>query len=446
MLVADALGEFVAGFDAARVTPQLWRKLEDLLIDAIGAAAAAQHLPAVGAVRATASALFRDGPSLVWFDGRHLSPVASAYANSAAASALDVDDGHRAAIGHPGAPIISSVLAEAAERETSPQRLAAAILLGYEVGVRAAAAQADRLQTRLYATGRWASLGVATAVGYLRGYDASRIAQALAIAAAHRPSLIPQGHGLKVGHVKEGIPWATVTGFAAAELAGNGFLGSPDLLDLAHLFDRGVFLDNLGEGFLLESTYIKPYSCCRWNHAALDALLSLMREQGLAPGDIEAVEVATFGAAVRMDNKPSPATVEAAQFSIPFSLAAVANDGPGSMLPIEPSLLGRPDVVAFAEKVSLRLDPVFEARFPGETPAHVTLRTTKGTFGRLVEHPRGEPANPLSRAEIEAKFRKLSGIVCNAQRQDWILTAIGDLRRAGADSLLAALSGASPLD
>jgi 2-methylcitrate dehydratase len=50
------------------------------------------------------------------------------------------------------------------------------------------------------------------------------------------------------------------------------------------------------------------------------------------------------------------------------------------------------------------------AAFPQRAPARLTLRGTDGsTHTWLQDHPKGNAANPLSDAELEAKFFQLYG-------------------------------------
>ena len=45
---------------------------------------------------------------------------------------------------------------------------------------------------------------------------------------------------------------------------------------------------------------------------------------------------------------------------------------------------------------------------PQKRVAEVTVKTTKGEFTERVDYPKGEPENPLSREELEEKFRSLA--------------------------------------
>ncbi|MCK7469781.1 MAG: MmgE/PrpD family protein [Desulfomicrobium escambiense] len=81
------------------------------------------------------------GSADIWFGGGRRQAAFAAFANSAAASALDLDDGHRAAGGHPGAAVIPAVLAVAQEVQAGWSEVLAALVAGYEVGVRISAAR-----------------------------------------------------------------------------------------------------------------------------------------------------------------------------------------------------------------------------------------------------------------------------------------------------------------
>src|SRR5262245_47511455 len=50
-----------------------------------------------------ATALWGAGPATCWFTGDRFAIPGAAFVNSAYATMLDLDDGHRAASGHPGA-------------------------------------------------------------------------------------------------------------------------------------------------------------------------------------------------------------------------------------------------------------------------------------------------------------------------------------------------------
>ena len=438
---ASKLAEWIAAPDTPSLPTATRRKAEDLVVDLLGSALAGFDNPAARAARATACDLFAAGPSHIWFSSGRQSPAAAAFQNSAAACALDLDDGHRIASGHPGAAVIPAVIAQAETSEHTVDELLAAIAIGYEVGVRAAAAQCDRLQRREFASGRWAPLAVAASVGFLRHCNPAVLAQALAIAAAHRPALIPSGASRTLGHVKEGIPWGTLTGFVAVELAEHGLAASLDVLDIPALFDSDAIVDRLGSARLaIDGAYIKPYSCCRWIHAPVDALQLIMSSHHLKAQQVSSLVVQTIGPAARLHNARNPQTPHEAQFSVPYCMAVAAIDGPDALLLPDPGALGRPDLIAFASKVVVEIDPELDAQFPARTPARVLVKSSQGDYSSLVEYPRGDFANPMSRDEVFGKFERIARHTLDPQAASSLMATVFDIPQQGLGPLLRAVS------
>jgi len=352
---------------------------------------------------------------------------------------LDLDDGHRAACGHPGASVIPAALAMAEETSAGVDDLLTAITVGYEVGVRVAAAR-DFSALGAYSSGTWCGYGAVAAAGRLRRLRPDRLAHALAISGVSAPNQAAAGTSgysrLTGNTVKEGIPWATVTALTALTLAEAGFTGPEDILDHQEHFDSTRILEGLGRGFIIERTYFKPYSACRWIHAALDGLGALMDEFGLVASSLGAVEIHTFSRALRLSNHCNPATLVDAQYSVPYCVALRAVAGADALLPLTQDALGRPDVVALAEKVSLHLDPELEGRFPVSTPARVVLHTAKGRLDRLVETPLGDPGNPLSWEGLRAKFRTVTKTLMPEDDRERLLSAVDSLAAGSLSPLL----------
>lgn len=66
----------------------------------------------------------------------------------------------------------------------------------------------------------------------------------------------------------------------------------------------------------------------------------------------------------------------------------------------------------------------FDARFPADTLARVTVAVTGRHFVSGVTAPRGEASDPLSSAELEAKFRAAARFSLTEDHQDRILAAM----------------------
>ncbi|MGE5257631.1 MAG: MmgE/PrpD family protein [Hyphomicrobiales bacterium] len=436
----EALAEFALGLRPESIPAATVETVQRCVLDLVGSAVAGARSEAAAAARGCAQRLGAPGAAAIWFGGGNRLPAYAAFANSAAASALDLDDGHRAAGGHPGAAVIPAVLAVAQAVQAGWPEVLAALVAGYEVGVRISAAR-DFSSLDTLSTGRWCAYGVAAAAGRLRKLSVRATAQAMAVAGVWSPGLSAAGYSAVMGnHAKEGIPWATLTGMWAMELAAGGFTGPLDILDHRGYFDPDRVIAGLGERFRIDDTYFKPYACCRWIHGALDGVIALMREHDLPAEEIRAIEVHIFERALRLNNYPDPDSVESAQYSLPFCVAAVAIEEASGLLPLQGSLLHRPDIVALAGRVSLHADRDFDRMFPERTAARVIVRAGSKEVETVCHHPRGDPANPMTWGMLVDKFQQLAqGILTETQCRG-IIHAIEALPADGLSTLLGLLA------
>jgi len=422
-----ALAEFVLGLRGEDIPAATVETVRRCVLDLLGAAVAGAQSEAAVIARAGAARLGGEGRADIWFGGGRRQAAFAAFANSAAASALDLDDGHRTAGGHPGAAVIPAVLAVAQETQTGWAEVLAALVAGYEVGVRIAAAR-DFSALDTLSTGRWCAYGVAAAASRLRRLTVRQTAESMAVAGVLSPGLSAAGYSQVMGnHAKEGIPWATLTGLWAAELAAGGFTGPLDILDHRGYYDAGKILSGLGERFAVDGVYFKPYACCRWIHGAIDALCDLMQRHSLRPAAIHAIEVHTFARALRLNNHPDPDNFESAQYSLPFCIAVAALKGKDALLPMQEGLLHQPDLVALAGRVALHVDAGLDRMFPECTAARVVVQSSGKRFETDCRHPLGDPANPMDWGMLVHKFQHVTSGLLSPARQKEMTRAVQSL-------------------
>ena len=421
---AERLAETLTALSWENVPDTTRHVARRCVLDSIACAAAGTHHEAVQAATAWAARTFSPGNVSIWFTSRRSSPVAAGFANAFASSVLDIDDGHRAAQGHPGAAIVPAVLAEAEHLGASSEHALLAIICGYEAGIGVARSR-DPACLSIVATGRWSAIGVAAAIGKLRGLTSSQLAHALTIAEAHAPNLIAADHGgFLGGDVKEGIPWSVITGFAAADLAQSGLRGYRSSLDNPALYRSGLAASVNANALLIETTYFKPYACCRWIHSAIDAVIGIGpdRVPGIA---IDRVEIGTFRRAATLCNPARPSDIIAAQFSVPFAVALAYESGPAAMLPISPSVLGDEKILRLAEKIHVHVEKELDDMYPDKVPARVRIFADGLMLEREVHVPKGDPANPMTDVELVDKAAKLmSGIATDSMLRSAIASLL----------------------
>ncbi len=428
MYTTEKLAEFALAMQPRDISDSVKEAAKRCVLDLLGAAWAGHGSASARALHGMVRKNFRAGQASIWFTGIKMTASAAALANAASASALDLDDGHRGAAGHPGASIIPAAFAVAQEVGASDEEIPAALTVGYDIACRVGAAR-DFSRLPTLSTGRWCAYGAAAAAGRLRRLPAPVLAQALAIAGSQIPDLAASGYSRVMGnHVKEGIPWATMLGVVAVDLAMEGFTGPLDILDHPDYFNPDQILAMPAGDRAVEHVYFKPYSSCRWSHAAIDALVTILRENSLTCDAIMHVTVETFERALRLNNYPDPTSLEAAQYSIPFCLGVAAVKGPAALLPLREDSLQDPDIVNFARRVTLTRVNGLNDLFPVKTPARVIVEAPAGRIDKTVLDPLGDPANPMTQTELETKFCRLT--------QAFLTT---DLQQRTIDSVMAGM-------
>ncbi|WP_435196162.1 MmgE/PrpD family protein [Natronomonas sp. EA1] len=373
------------------------------VLDTLAAATAGYRLPTADILRTYATDRFADAVDATLLDGTgtRVSLEAATLVNATAANALDIDDGHREVKGHPAAVVVPAALAAAEAADATVGEFLDAVLVGYELGVRAGLAihATDAVYT---GTGSWGAVGAAAAVGRLRNHDPETLAAALGTAEYHAPRT-PIMRGVeKPGMTKDGIGWGSYAGTAAALLAERGFTGSGTVFDEATV----AVTDSLGEQFHVTEGYLKPYPCCRWAQPGVAASLDLRERARFDPEAIERVEVETFAEATHLGTR-APDSPEASEYSYPYPVAVALARGRFTPADLEASARGDDAVRRLAERVDLVVDEGLDDRFPAECLARVTVETPAETYRSDVRRPPGAREQPLTRAERGEKARRL---------------------------------------
>lgn len=428
----DRLATLVHDTQAGSIPAPVMERAADCILDAIGSAAGGAGARSTAAM---SRALPRsDGKTAIWFAGESADPIRAATVNAMAATALDVDDGHRVVAGHPGAAIVAAALGAAPACLTGADLLAA-VVLGYEVSVRVGIARVAEHHGSTV-SGRWSGTGVAALAARLQGLPPATIAEAILIAEQHAPRLGSAAtHGFAGSDVKEGIAWSVFTALHAVELAKSGFRAYPDTFEQGLLYSPDRLVAKLDDFSAIDGLFFKPYACCRWMHSAIDGLKGIMGDKGLCADEIARVTVRTFDQAVGLGNRARPNSEAEAQFSIPFCLAVTACRGTGALLPLDLALMGDEEVLDFGKRVTILHDDGMQALFPRLAGAIVEVETARQTFESRVEAAFGDPTNRMSRADLSAKFHKLTDPVIGATRAGAIADVLAAMRNHDAGAL-----------
>ncbi len=409
------LARAACGMGAAGIPEAVREVARACVIDTLGVTLAGTATPVARRFRAVAGAQFAPGASQVAGSDAGLCAPGAAAANAVAAHALDFDDNCYAGVVHGSAVIVPAALAAAQATGASGAALLDAVVVASEVQYALGAG----LTMSLYDRGWWTScllgpVGSGVATARLLGLDVARTEAAIALA-------IGGAGGMKATFGSDAkaclLGLASAGGVTAALMAQAGLSGPVDVVEhprgLAALFNCGTFepqaLDRLGHDWYLlrPGIDVKRIPVCLSAHAAVDAFETLLRDHAIAPGTIEAV-VCDVPELVRANlAHDRPATVQQAQFSLPFALAAAALRGGIGLRELQPDVLADPALHAFMAKVSMHTGPMWDDALRREAPegAEVTLKLGDGRELRAFQAlPRGSASRPLSRDELEGKF------------------------------------------
>src|SRR5262249_41357982 len=152
--------------------------------------------------------------------------------------------------------------------------------------------------------------------------------------------------------------------------AADGFTGAPALTVEE---DRvAPIWSDLGQRWRIQEQYFKAYPVCRWAQPAIEAVLSLQREHQFRADSIDRVEVTTFREGTRLSTR-CPANSDEAQYSLPFPVAAILVRRQLGAAEVTGNALHDPAILRLSENMILTEDASYNARFPAERWAHVTV-------------------------------------------------------------------------
>ena len=375
----------------------------------------------------------------------------AALANGTAGHALDYDDTQSSLSGHPSVPVLPAALALAERERLSGAALLTAFVVGVEIEAKLGRAlNPGHYETGWHATSTLGVFGAAAAVAKLLGLSPERVAHALAIAAS-------MASGIKANFGTDGKPLhaghAARCGVEAALLAQAGLTANPRALEHVDGFGSthgaggapAWDLATAGLGAPHEITEpgvgVKRFPACASTHQALDATLALAEEHGLDAAAVEAVECAVHYLAPHQLIYDQARTPLEGKFSMPYCVSVALLDRAVGLAQFTEERVARADVRALMPRVRMVIHPeqttreCLPTRFSEVT---ITLRDGR-RLQRRIKHAKGQPQNPLSDAELTAKFQDAATRVLPAERVAQLLAAVQGLESLPDVSTLARL-------
>jgi len=418
------------------LSPETVHQVKRTLIDTLGCGIGAFDGEPASIARRAAASVKGNPPARILGTPQHTSIDLAAFANTALVRYLDCNDTYAArGTGHPS-DMIPAVLAVADGHRASGRVGITAIAAAYEAFCRLA----DAVPLQGWDQGMFAAIGAACGAGNVLGLDRAAMGHAVSIA-------ITTGVPLGVTRIGELSMWkgcataaAVRTGVFAAQLAAEGMTGPGQPFDgrdglWQHLGIEAPKWPRFGGGsepFRIASTSFKAYPSVIHTQGPIGLVLELRRQ--VAAADIAAARVATYQEAVRRTateaEKWDPQTRETADHSIPYLVAAAWEDGGVTPATFVPSRIQDPALRPLIKKLTVIEEPELSRRYPAESCTRIEVTTTDGRrLTAETSYPKGHRGNPLTDAEVEAKFRGLAQAL-GAAGCDRVLAEVSRLEKS----------------
>ena len=409
------------------------------LVDTVGCALAGRASAPEALVRQWIAHEGTVGRSTVWTTGDQVSASQAALANGTAAHALDWDDVSPRGAFHPSVVLLPALVACAEETGAGGPVLASA----YDVGAAVFRAVADVLPRAEHYRRGWhttATVGRLAAVAGLANLarlDETATRNALGLVAS-----LAGGSRANFGTMTKPLHAGVAARDAvmAVGLASGGFTANTSQLEA----EGGFFalygaptkggLDGLAADLEHWRTAwptdwaLKRFPACYATHRAVDAALDLRDElAGRLPQRLEVV-VEPGGLRPLIDYQP--VTGAEARFSMAYSVAAAVVHGSLRLEHFETAPLSDPRVRALMASVEVReadIPPFGEPSFADGFSTLTAELSSGDVCRRRVDITYGDARNPMSEADVEAKFDDCCGAAGVAEADASQLIAV--LRR-----------------
>lgn len=442
--VTQILAEFVAthpGYLSGGWSESVDHEAHRTFMNWLGCAVGAAHHEAADAALAAVQILQPAAQATLLGRTEKVDIASAALINGITSHTFDFDDTHLKTIIHPAGPVASALLALAEHTGASGRELLDALVLGIDVACRVGNAMYPEHYDRgWHITGSTGTLGAAAACARLLKLDASKTAMALGIAAS-QPVGMREQFGTMTKPFHPGA--AARAGLMSALLASKGYTASPKALEAPRGMMQTVstkndwleITDELGKRFEISFNSYKPFACGIVIHPSIDACVQLAR-QGVTPEQVESIELKVHSLVLELTGKKEPADGLQAKFSVYHGCAAGLTFGRAAEDEFSDEVVNRADMVALRRKVVATVDDSID-----EASADVTAVLKDGQRVHVfVAHAIGSLQNPMTDANLEAKFHGLSDPVLGTSQTSELISACWNVATAASVNAVVALA------
>lgn len=415
MTLAERLAEFITECNFNDFPPEVILKAKMCLLDWLGCAiAGANNENCKSLIEIALQNGGREEATIVGIDKK--APVLWAtFANGAISHAVEMDDGHKWSILHPGVTVIPSALSLGEALNCSGRELLTAIIVGYDIAIRAGEAVGSSHYKIWHTTATCGTFGAAAAASKILKLNKNQTADALGNAGTQSAGLwqfLEDGAMTKVLHTAK----AGFNGQLAAIASQKGFTGPHAIFEgekgflkaMSPLPDPFCLVRNLGEKYKILESNFKVHASCGHTHSPIDAIIKALNEYNIQPSEIKRIVIHTYSTAYELTANFEPNNSFEAKFSMPYCVAVALIYGEVDSSKFTDNMLKDPNINKLISKVEMVVDPQFNDIFPDCRPVKIVVEMENRCIEIENFFRKGDPENPLSFEEVVRKFKKLT--------------------------------------
>jgi len=406
----EVLAAFAATLKHDDIPERVREYCKDVLLDTLACAVAGHQGEETHQLAALASGLAQSRESSI-IGGDRLSLAGATMLNGYLITAVTMCDIHRSTLTHVTPEVIPAALAIAERDALSGRDLLVAIAAGCETTTRIGIGldYPEFRKRGWHGPGVIGPFGAAAAVGRLLGFDAETMAKAFGLAGSQSAGTFAAwGTPTVKFHQCRGA----LSGLMAALLAQQKFLATCEFLTardggLYNTYSNGgrpeAVTAGLGKRWELEQIALRLWPSASTIQGMITAMFDLVEKHQVGPGQVKRLRISMSQPAFDLHGGFDRYKAKFdALLSTHYAAAVILHDRELSLAQFAPARYDDPQLRRFAaEQVEVKPDP----RLTG-VQALVEAKTVDGsTIAVRCDHPRGSPENPLSRAQVENKFR-----------------------------------------
>jgi 2-methylcitrate dehydratase PrpD len=432
----QVLARFAATLQYEDIPAATREYCKNLLLDTLACAVAGHQGEETHQVAALAAALAQSTESSV-IGGDRLSLAGATLLNGYLVTAVTMCDIHRSTLTHVTPEVMPPALAIAERDGLSGRELLVALAAGLETTTRVGIGldyPAFR-QRGWHGPGVIGPFGAAAAVGRLLRFSEDTMAKAFGLAGSQAAGTFAAwGTPTVKFHQCRGA----VSGLMAALLAQQDFLATREFLTAKDGGLYGTYSNggkpadvtaDLGKRWELEQIALRLWPSASTIQGLITAMFDLVENNDVSPETVSKLRVGLSKPAFDLHGSFDRYKAKFdALLSTHYVAAIILHDRELTLAQFEPARYNDPKVKEFAAtQVEVHADPALTG-----VQATVEAHRKDGSVIRLrCDHPRGGAENPLTRAQIEAKFRTYAKGRLPDANIDEVISAVGRLEDFG---------------